>query len=297
MCLTCGCGDETNVRVLTLDDSTAHEHRHDHGAGHHSHDHSHGPGHDHGLLSEAEHQALHAGTQTVAIEEAILAKNDHLAEHNRAWLADRGITALNLMSSPGSGKTSLLERTIAELQRRTPDLRHRGRPGDHARRRADPRAPGPAQSRSTPGRAAIWTPPMVQRALDGAATPRPGRCCSSRTSATWSARPCSTSASGQGGGHLGDRGRGQAAEVPAHVRAADLVIVNKTDLLPYVDFDLEHLRRVRPTAEPGRPGPSAVGATGDQVQAWYGWLADWRTTSAGSGRQTDRYGWDSHRLA
>src|SRR4029453_8410470 len=89
--------------------------RHDHGAGHHSHDHSHGPGHDHGLLSEAEHQALHAGTQTVAIEEAILAKNDHLAEHNRVWLADRGITAFNLMSSPGSGKTSLLERTIAEL--------------------------------------------------------------------------------------------------------------------------------------------------------------------------------------
>jgi hydrogenase nickel incorporation protein HypB len=41
----------------------------------------------------------------VEIETALLGKNQHLAEHNRAWLAERGIAALNLMSSPGSGKT------------------------------------------------------------------------------------------------------------------------------------------------------------------------------------------------
>ena len=52
----------------------------------------------------------------MAIGEAILAKNDHLAQHNREWLAERGIIAVNLMSSPGSGKTSLLERTITELR-------------------------------------------------------------------------------------------------------------------------------------------------------------------------------------
>jgi hydrogenase nickel incorporation protein HypB len=135
MCLTCGCGDETEVRVLTLSDHSATGHPHEHRSGHHDHDHLHGPGHGHALLSDAEHQALHAGTRTVAIEEAILAKNDHLAEHNRIWLADRGITAFNLMSSPGSG--------------------------------------GPS-TRSTPS---------------------PAPCCSSRTSATWSARPCSTSVS------------------------------------------------------------------------------------------------------
>ncbi len=43
---------------------------------------------------------------------AVLAKNDALAERNRTWLADRRITAVNLMSSPGAGKTTLLERTI-----------------------------------------------------------------------------------------------------------------------------------------------------------------------------------------
>jgi len=55
-------------------------------------------------------------TETLAIGEAILAKNDHLAEHNRQWLAARDITAVNLMSSPGAGKTSLLERTIIDLR-------------------------------------------------------------------------------------------------------------------------------------------------------------------------------------
>ena len=43
----------------------------------------------------------------------MLARNDELAARNRAWLAERGVTAVNLMSSPGAGKTTLLERTIA----------------------------------------------------------------------------------------------------------------------------------------------------------------------------------------
>ena len=56
----------------------------------------------------------------------MLAKNDRLAEHNRRWLAERGILALNLMSSPGAGKTTLLERTIRELGGRPAGRRHRG---------------------------------------------------------------------------------------------------------------------------------------------------------------------------
>ncbi len=84
-------------------------------------------------------------THTLELEVAVLAKNDELAARNRAWLAERGITALNLMSSPGAGKTTLLERTIAESGR--PGERDRGRPGDAVRRRADPRPPGPARSR------------------------------------------------------------------------------------------------------------------------------------------------------
>ena len=106
MCLTCGCGNDDDVRVLTLGDHEPHDHDHEHhdhdheqhGHHHHHHDHLH---HDHGhLLAEAVRPA--PSTENLIIGEAILAKNDHLAQHNRAWFADRGITALNLMSSPGS---------------------------------------------------------------------------------------------------------------------------------------------------------------------------------------------------
>ena len=115
MCLTCGCGNDEDVRVLTLDtddqrqphDHARHDHAHTHEHHTHHHDHEH---HDHDrshLPSDAVQRPV-ANTENLIIGEAILAKNDHLAQHNRDLFAQRGITALNLMSSPGSGKTSLL---------------------------------------------------------------------------------------------------------------------------------------------------------------------------------------------
>ena len=77
MCESCGCG-------------TANEHHHDH-----KHDHVH--------------------TKTVTLEQKVLARNDALAEQNRAWLAERGVVAINLISAPGSGKTFLLEKTLEAL--------------------------------------------------------------------------------------------------------------------------------------------------------------------------------------
>jgi hydrogenase nickel incorporation protein HypB len=79
MCNTCGCG-------------TANKHHHEH---EHHHDHVH--------------------TKTVELEQKVLAKNDALADQNRAWLAERGIIAINLISAPGSGKTLLLEKTLEAL--------------------------------------------------------------------------------------------------------------------------------------------------------------------------------------
>src|SRR3954447_18860069 len=90
MCGTCGCG-ESDVRVEALQGGR---------------DSADGTGHSHG------HEPVGG---VVEIETALLAKNQHLAEHNRAWLRERGIVALNLMSSPGSGKTSLLCRTISAV--------------------------------------------------------------------------------------------------------------------------------------------------------------------------------------
>ncbi|MEA3111420.1 MAG: hydrogenase nickel incorporation protein HypB, partial [Caballeronia sp.] len=94
-----------------------HEHEHDGHVHSHEHDHvqtpaalDHGdhPGAEHSSVSPSE-VAIAAATHgtTIALEQDVLAKNQLLAEHNRGWLASRHITALNLVSSPGAGKTTL----------------------------------------------------------------------------------------------------------------------------------------------------------------------------------------------
>ena len=97
MCATCGCGSD-EVRI----DGVA-GHHHDHGPGH---DHDHGHGHGHGPPSTHGDELR---THTVDLEQRVLARNDEIAADNRRWLAERGVVAVNLMSSPGSGKTTLLE--------------------------------------------------------------------------------------------------------------------------------------------------------------------------------------------
>ncbi|HWJ53559.1 MAG TPA: hydrogenase nickel incorporation protein HypB [Propionibacteriaceae bacterium] len=271
MCLTCGCGDETEVRVLNVDGHTATDHPHDHGIGHH-HDHSHGPDHDHALLSAAEHEALHTRTQTVAIEEAILAKNDHLAEHNRAWLADRGITALNLMSSPGSGKTSLLERTIAELSGQRPICVIEGDQettfdADRIRRA------GARAVQVNTGAGCHLDAPMVQRAIE-ALDPEPGSLlfienvgnlvCPALFDIGEQAKVVIISVT---------EGHDKPLKYPHMFSAADLVIVNKTDLLPYVDFDLEMFGDYAGRLNADVQILPLSARTGERLQAWYDWLA------------------------
>ena len=91
---------------MTIDGADAHAHSHDA-------PHRHETGHTH------EHPHTHGGSsghpRTISLEQESLAKNQLLAERNRGWFAGREVFAVNLMSSPGSGKTSILERTIGDL--------------------------------------------------------------------------------------------------------------------------------------------------------------------------------------
>jgi len=96
MCNTCGC-NVTDANRHLLDEHADHDHDH-----HHHHDHHHG-----------EPPAAAAGT--VAVLKRLLDANDHEAAHNREHFDEYGVLAINLMSSPGSGKTRLLEATIEAL--------------------------------------------------------------------------------------------------------------------------------------------------------------------------------------
>ncbi len=95
MCETCGCATHKG-------DVHVHDHVHDH-----AHDHAHGHG---GRTVPG-----HLDPVSVEVMTNLLAENDHAAAHNRAHLAAHGVLAVNLMSSPGSGKTALLESTIEAI--------------------------------------------------------------------------------------------------------------------------------------------------------------------------------------
>jgi len=107
MCKDCGCGLDPNVHS-----HDGHVHSHEHSQGqNHTHPHEHPHEHPHGQVAPAAGE-----TRTVELQLKILSRNDEQAERNRAWLKEHGVVAVNLISSPGSGKTYLLERTLEGLR-------------------------------------------------------------------------------------------------------------------------------------------------------------------------------------
>lgn len=105
MCKDCGCGD------IGKDHGTGRGHAHDHAFAH-----AHGLAHTHDEDGTA--HGVGAPDRVVTLERKILSRNDEAAARNRAWLAERGVVALNMISAPGSGKTYLLERTLERLRGR-----------------------------------------------------------------------------------------------------------------------------------------------------------------------------------
>jgi hydrogenase nickel incorporation protein HypB len=107
MCEDCGC-QEGNERKYF-----GHTHTHD-GHTHTNDDHTHS--HDHEHPHSHEHEETGEHSRILTMEHNILAKNDHIAKHNREWLAEKGVITINFISSPGSGKTTLLQKTLEALK-------------------------------------------------------------------------------------------------------------------------------------------------------------------------------------
>jgi len=105
MCIDCGCGDAAN----THDHNHEHDHTHEHG---HTHRGSDGKEYRH---THDNDQPEHEHGRKIRVEQDVLSKNNDIAIENRQWLDRHHITALNMMSSPGAGKTMLLEKTLERL--------------------------------------------------------------------------------------------------------------------------------------------------------------------------------------
>jgi len=255
MCATCGCGGDGAVITVA------------------GHEHDHHGGHDH------DHDHTHTHTETVSLEQKVLEKNDLLAERNRQWLAERGILALNVTSSPGAGKTTLLERTIREL---TADRSVAVIEGDQetlldAERI---RAAGARAVQVNTGAGCHLDADMVHRALH-ALGPESGSLlfienvgnlvCPALFDLGEHSKVVVISVT---------EGADKPLKYPHMFAAAGLVIINKIDLMPYVNFDLEKCGDYARSVNPGVNILPLSATTGEGVQTWYDWIASHADPSA-----------------
>jgi hydrogenase nickel incorporation protein HypB len=213
----------------------------------------------------------HGHGHTVALEVDILAKNDGLAARNRSEFARRGIVVLNLMSSPGSGKTTLLERTVRSLGAELPVSVLEGDQETvlDADRIA---AAGARVVQVNTGSGCHLDADMVARALPALA-PADGSVlfvenvgnlvCPALFDLGETARVVIMSVT---------EGADKPLKYPHMFRTADLVVLNKVDLLPYVDFDVAAWVAAARRARPGVAVLEVSATRGDGLEAWYEWV-------------------------
>lgn len=240
MCIDCGCAPPD----------------HDH-----HHDKKHHPGRERGLPGK------------VVIEADILAKNNRLAQGNRALFREKGLFVLNLVSSPGSGKTAILERTLRDLAGtcRPAVIEGDQQTDNDAVRIA---ATGVPVRQVNTGAGCHLDAHMVHHAceafdldhLDLLLIENVGNLV------------CPASFD------LGERhkvvvlsvteGEDKPLKYPQMFHAADIMLLNKVDLLPYLDFDLEGCKEMARRVSPGITIFEVSSKTGEGMDAWYAWLGE-----------------------
>jgi hydrogenase nickel incorporation protein HypB len=290
MCETCGCSDESRPRLTNLQSGAtmaidaAHHHDHDHDQAadhthsghhhehhHHHHDHDHDHHHDHGHHHGADHS--HGHRTTIRLETEVLAKNNRLAERNRGWLAGRNILALNLVSSPGAGKTTLLERTIRELGQ---ELTFSVIEGDQETTNDAERiqATGCRVVQINTGTGCHLDAAMLASGLQQLDPPMNSvvlienvgnLVCPALFDLGECARVVIASVA---------EGDDKPIKYPHIFRGSQLMLLNKTDLLPHVPFDvgrcLEYVHQVNPSIHV----LEVSALRGDGLAGWYDWLRE-----------------------
>ncbi len=254
MCQDCGCS------------ITDHTHEHSHAHNHH-HDHS----HEH----QAAHETLHHNpqlndTKTISVITRILDKNNHEAAHNRAHFDKHHVLSINLMSSPGSGKTTLLEQMAGLAKFKFGVIE-----GDlETSRDADRiKAKGIPAYQIQTGSACHLDAFMVHKGLHDMPLHDIDVCFIENVG------NLVCPASYDVGSHLNivlvsiPEGSDKIEKYPVMFRQADLVLITKTDLLPYFDYDIEHekaeARKLKPNVdilEVSSKEPASVQAVIDWIE-------------------------------
>ena len=253
MCGTCGCGSDINGPTILKPGEHKHAHNH-----HHHEDHSHTHDHKHKVL---------------AIEQDILQNNDLLAARNRGYFEAKNIFALNLVSSPGSGKTSILERTLTDLKGTIPFYV----------------IEGDQQTLNDADRIDALNIPVVQI--------NTGKGCHLESDIVYDAVkklniPNNAVLMIENVGNLvcpsmfdlGEskrvviisttEGEDKPIKYPDMFHTSDICIINKIDLLPYVNISIKKLKNYALQVNPNLQFFEVSAITGEGMNEWYNWLKE-----------------------
>lgn len=247
MCATCGCDSNASTSIQQIGE-------------HHHHDHS----HDHS----------HAHTKTVIeVEKDVLHENNLLAQRNRGYFDAKNILALNLVSSPGSGKTSLLEKTLTDLK---DEFSFYVIEGDQQTTRDADRihATGTKVSQINTGKGCHLDAHMIFHAVQGM---KPNAdsilfienvgnlVCPAMFDLGEKERVVIISVT---------EGDDKPIKYPDMFHTSTLCIINKIDLLPYVPFSMEKVKEYAKQVNPNLKFIELSCTTGEGLQDWYQWLKE-----------------------
>ena len=234
----------------------------------HDHPHSHGPG--------AVTETRKSGTRKIQVVRRVLDVNEQMAGRNRTMFAEKGLFVLNMMSSPGSGKTTTLEKTIARLM---PEIRCGVIVGDicttnDADRLAVTGAPVVQVNTDEFGGDCHLAAHVIQRAAEGMdldamdllIVENVGNLvCPAEFDIGEDARVVILSVT---------EGEDKPLKYPLMFRECDIALLNKIDLLPYLDYDVkaatDNIRQIHPDM----PVMEISSKTEEGFEPWIGWIRE-----------------------
>ncbi len=255
MCGTCGCGQPEGIRISKPGESSHHEHYHEH-----SHEHN-------GVI----HTHDHVHSHEISLEMDIMQKNSLLAERNRGYFEAKGITAINLVSSPGSGKTTILERTVKEHKSGGKIFIIEGDQQTMLDAERIEKAGAPVVQVNT-GNGCHLDAQMINAAVKKLEVPDGGLLmienvgnlvCPALFDLGESKRVVILSVT---------EGVDKPLKYPNMFQTAHLCVVNKSDLIPYTDFDYEQFKEYALRVNHHLQFILLSARTGEGFEKWMQWI-------------------------
>lgn len=266
-------------------DGTVHSHSHDHAHSHdHDHDHAHSHDHEHAHRHDeidpadhhlGDHSGYDTGRERIAVLEDIFAENDNRAAANRAAFDEHGVHAVNLMSAPGSGKTAVLERTLQAL---SDTVRIGIIEGDIETSLDAQRLDGYGAQISLLntgngfGGECHLDAPMVASALTGLNLADVDLVLIENVGNLVCPAEFEVGEHRKAMVYSVTEGEDKPLKYPVMFRSVDAIVINKTDLLPYLDFDMDLFRRNIAQVNPTATIFEVSAKTGDGLEGWVAWL-------------------------